>query len=232
MASLSLRTSVLMFIVLCAVGRAAPTAKTDRDRAELKGLVKTVEISWKANHQNESGEVEERELGSAAYDKDGALLSDRSYTGAFVRERKAERRGPTETLFHSPMGDSLERYVLDAAGNITELRQWYKPTADGAPNIFNRMTYDAAGREVSLESFDEDNKSIDLTLYTRDARGLVTVEEDRPRDRHAPYPRLHYTYELDAHGNWIEKDVRRENVSDVDYDYRYAGNLFRTITYY
>jgi hypothetical protein len=43
---------------------------------------------------------------------------------------------------------------------------------------------------------------------------------------------MHYTYTLDSHGNWIEKHVRRENVADDDYDYRYAGNLIREITYY
>ncbi len=219
-------------ITLAAVDRAAPAARTDRDRSELNGLVKTVEIRWKANHKNESGEIEERELGTATYDRDGALLIGRDYTGAFVRERTPERRGPTETIFHSPMGDSLQRYVLDAGGNITELREWYRAAADGAPSILNRMAYDAAGRMISRESFDEDDKSLDLTLYTRDARGFVTIEEDHPRDRQPPYPRLYYTYMLDAHGNWIEKDVRREHVSDDDYDYRYAGNLFRTITYY
>jgi hypothetical protein len=244
MASVSLRTSVVicggLFVLLAAMGIAGnvleksgiAVTRTDREDDELKGPVKTVETHWKANHKNESGEIEERALGSMTYDKDGVLLVESDYTGAFVRERRPERHGPNETLFRSAMGDLLERYVLDASGHVVELRQWYTATADGPPNVFERMTYDKAGREISHESFDEKNTSLDLTLYTRDARGLVTIEEDRRRDRRPPYPRMHYAYTLDAHGNWIEKDVRREHVTDDDYDYRYAGNLLRTITYY
>ena len=108
------------------------------------------------------------------------------------------------------MGDSLQRYVLDAGGNITELRERYRAAADGAPSILNRMAYDAAGRTISRESFDEDDKSLDLTLYTRDARGFVTY---RSKIILAGSPAavsvgwsLHLRM-LDAHGNWIEQDV-------------------------
>ena len=130
------------------------------------------------------------------------------------------------------MGSSLERYILDAAGNIVEERHWYAETATGPPNMVMRMTYDAAGRMLTRDVLDDDGKSLDLTIYTHDATGRVTVEEDRPRDKQPPYPRMHYTYTLDSHGNWIEKDVTRENVPQDDYDSRYAGNLLRTITYY
>jgi hypothetical protein len=210
---------------------AAPPPKSDRDRAELVGPVKSVELSWRANHKDSYGEVEERNLGVTTYDKDGQLLLDREYTGDFIRERTPERHGANETLLKSKMGDALERYVFDAAGNEIEYREWYGDKPDGPPNILNRMTYDAAGRMLTRESFDENGKSFGVTIYTRDASGRVTVEEDRDKDRTPPYPRMHYTYQLDARGNWIEKDVRRENVREDDYDSRYAGNLLRTITY-
>jgi hypothetical protein len=43
---------------------------------------------------------------------------------------------------------------------------------------------------------------------------------------------MHYTYAHDTHGNWTARHVTRENVPEDAYQYRYAGNLFRTITYF
>jgi len=224
--------ALIVVAAVSAAGVRAAPAKTDLERDELAGPVKTVTTTWRANHKNAEGEVEERGLGSRTYDRHGMLLVDRETTADFARVRVPERRSPNETVFRSKMGDSLERVVFDTAGNIAERREWYQDTADGPPNMLSRMRYDSAGRMISLESFDEQNASLDLTLYVRDEHGRVIVEEDRPRDRRAPYPRMHYTYTLDSHGNWVERDVRRENVSEDDYDYRYAGNLIRTIVYY
>jgi hypothetical protein len=60
----------------------------------------------------------------------------------------------------------------------------------------------------------------------------VIIEEDRAVRQGVVIPTHALTYEFDAHGNWIAKFVRRENVPEASYDYRYRGNLFRTIVYF
>ncbi|MGH9409166.1 MAG: hypothetical protein ACRD1V_06905 [Vicinamibacterales bacterium] len=226
-------TRLLVGIAVTALAATiARPAKTDRDRAELDGPVHTVATRWQANHKNADGEVEDRELGVTEYDAAGNLVVSREYTGAFVRERRPERHGHDETLFRSPAGSALERFVYDGHDNIIERREWYKDTADGPPDVFERMKYDAADREIESESFAGNNALLDATIYTRDARGLILIEEHRRQDANPPYPRMHYTYTLDAHRNWTARIVTRENVPEDAYDYQYAGNLFRTITYF
>jgi hypothetical protein len=207
---------------------------TDRDRAELRGLVKSVTMRWQANHKDDYGSIEERQLGTTTYDEAGNLLVRQEITPDFSRKVTPERHGPGETLFRSMMGSSVQRYRFDAAGHMSERQTWYGEHANGAPSITERFKYDSAGRVTDDETLagDGTGKRFDVRVYTRDAAGNVTVEEIRPADKEPPYPRMHYTYEFDAHGNWTAKLVRRENVAEDAYDYRYAGNLYRTITYF
>ena len=208
--------------------------RTDRDQAELKGPVKSVSWRWQANHKDRYGSVDERELGSSTYDEAGNLLVKREITPDFSRSKKPERHGPNETVFRSIMGSSLERYRFDTGGNMIERQTWYGDSADGAPAITERFRYDASGRMTEREDLDGDRtgKPFGVRLYTRNAAGNVTVEEIRQADSQPPYPRMHYTYEIDSHGNWTAKIVKRENVPEDASEYRYAGNLFRTITYF
>lgn len=222
----------LVWVVAVSAFAAPLPTKTDRARDELVGPVRTVATRWQANHRNADGAIEERELGVVEYDAAGNLVVSREYTGAFVRERRPERRGHDETLFRSEMGSALERFVYDAHDNLVGRRAWYKDTAGGPPDIFERMKYDVADRQIESDSLGSDGALLDATIYTRDTRGLVVVEEDRRHDAKPPYPRMHYTYTLDAHQNWTSRFVRRENAPEDAYDYQYAGNLFRTITYF
>jgi YD repeat-containing protein len=217
-----------------AVAAWGPAPKTDRDRAELKGPVQSVSMRWQANHKDQYGSVEERELGSSTYDAAGNLLVDHEITPDFSRDKRPERHGPNETIFRSAMGSSVERYRFDAGGNMIELQTWYGEHANGAPAITQRFSYDAAGRMTKREVLagDGTGKRLDATLYSRDAAGNVTLEEIQNTDRTPPYPRMHYSYEFDAHGNWTAKIVTRENVAEDAFEFRYAGNLFRTITYF
>ncbi len=218
----------------CAAIVASPPARTDRDRAELNGLVKTVSLRWQANHKDEYGSVDERELGSTTYDSAGNLLVSHEITPDFSRDKKPERHGANEALFRSMMGSSVEHYHFDSAGNMTERQTWYSDKAVGAPAITERFKYDAAGRMTARETLagDGSGKRFDVTLYTRDSAGDITLEETRFTDSVPPYPRMHYSYQFDAHGNWTAKLVTRENVPENSYEFRYAGNLFRTISYY
>lgn len=207
-------------------------ARTDRDRDELVGPVKSVAVRWQANHVDQYGQIDERDLGIRTYDEKGNLLLDRSNMTDFVKERRPERRSPGETMFHSVMGDSFERYQFDAAGNMVKREEWYDSKPDGPAVIVERMRYDATGRLINRIFDDDDGKVFDERIYERDAAGHVVTEEDRPRDRQPPYPRMHYTYTFDSRGNWTSRIVRRENVGDDAVQYRYAGNLFRRIEYF
>jgi hypothetical protein len=222
----------LMLVAFTAEAVHTAARRTDRDRAELKGPVKAVSTKWQSNHKDEYGDVDDRELGTTTYDAGGNLVLDRQYTGDFVKEKRPERRGPNVTVFHSIMGNSIEHYRFDRAGNMIELQEWYGDKATGPADIIERMKYDAAGLVIERDSFDSDRKPFGVTVYERDAKGNVMLEEDHPPDRQAPYPRMHYTYTFDPHGNWTERLVTRENVAEDDYFYRYAGNLFRTLTYF
>lgn len=222
----SLLTAIVASATICT------PARTDRDRDELAGPVKSVAVRWQANHPDSYGNVDERNLGTRTYDETGNLVVDRSNMTDFVKEKRPERRSPTETVFHSVMGDSFERYQFDAAGNLVKREQWYDAKPEGPAVITERMRYDAAGRMIARAFDDDDGKVFDDRIFERDTAGHVVTEEDRPRDRQPPYPRMHYSYTFDSHGNWTTRVVRRENVPEDDATYRYAGNLFRTIEYF
>lgn len=212
------------------VGRSPAT--TDRDRAELRGPVKTVSVRWQSNHRDSYGDIDERELGSTTYDEAGALLVAIEITPDFTRERKPERHGPGVTVFRSVMGNATEHYRFDTTGNLIERQTWYSDSATGEPPITERMMYDSVGRRISRETIGEGGRSFDFTRYLRDATGEVVVEEDHPEGQQPPFPLMHYSYTHDTHGNWTARLVTRENVPEDAYQYRYAGNLFRTITYF
>ncbi len=220
---------VALALALCA---AAPPMKTDRERDGLKGPVKTISMRWQANHQNDYGEMEERELGSRTYDEKGNLIENKDITPDFIADKKVEHVNANTAIFRSVMGNSVERYVFDPHGNLIECSRWYSEKPDGPPSIIERMKYDSAGALVESQALDGDGKLFSTTLYTNDPAGNVAIEEDRPSGKEPPFPRMHYTYKFDAHGNWIAKFVRRENVPEDSYDYRYRGNLFRTIVYF
>lgn len=191
-------------------------------------------LRWQANHKDEYGSVDERELGSTTYDAAGNVLMQHEITPDFSRDKKVERHGANETVFRSAMGSSVERYRFDSAGNMTERRRWYSEKASGVPAITERFKYDAAGRMTEREALagDGNGKRFDARLYTRDSAGNIMIEETRYTDSLPPYPRMHYSYQFDSHGNWTAKFVIRENVPENSYEFRYAGNLFRTITYF
>jgi hypothetical protein len=227
-----LRVAAVGALLLCIGSVGRPPATTDRERAELRGPVKSVSVRWQSNHRDSYGDIEERELGSTTYDEAGALLVAIDITPDFTRERKPERHGPGVTVFRSVMGNATEHYRVDATGNLIERQTWYGDSAAGEPPITERMTYDSAGRMISRETIGEGGRSFGVTRYLRDATGDVVVEEDLPEGQQPPFPRMHYTYTHDAQGNWTARYVTRENVPEDAYQYSYAGNLFRTITYF
>jgi hypothetical protein len=225
----------IRMIAALALGLCAATPvmmKTNRERDGLKGPVKTVSMRWQANHRDEYGEIDERELGSRTYDEKGNLTEDKRITPDFIADKKVEHVNANTAIFRSVMGNSVERYVFDPHGNMIECKRWYSEKPDGLPSIIERMKYDPAGTLIESEALSGEGKLFSTTLYTNDPAGNVVIEEDRPSGREPPFPRMHYTYKFDTHGNWIAKFVRRENVPEDSYDYGYRGNLFRTIVYF
>ena len=217
---------------LCVALSTTLAAQSDRDRAELKGPVSGVSLCWQSNHRDSYGEIEERELGITAYDLAGNLIKIVELTPDFIRERTPERHGPAAIILRSRMGDATEHYTFDGRGNLIERQTWYSDSAAGPPPITERMTYDSAGRVAARERFGPDGRRSDITLYQRDTTGEAVIEEDRPEGQAPPYPRMHYSYSDDAHGNWFVRRVTRENVAEDAHQYRFTGNLFRTIRYF
>ncbi|MEO8634595.1 MAG: hypothetical protein ABI587_04870 [Gemmatimonadales bacterium] len=82
-------------------------AKTDRDRAELKGPVASVAVHWHSNHTDSYGDIDDRDLGTTTNDTAGNLLLNVEITPDFVRSRKPERHGPNVTVFRSVLLDAF-----------------------------------------------------------------------------------------------------------------------------
>lgn len=223
----------LFAVALLAVATAsASTIKSERERDELKGPVKSVAVRWEANHKDEAGGIEQRDLGITTYDTAGNVIDEKDFTADFIRDRKPERIDANTVIFRSVMGDEVLHYDFDAQGNVVELQKWYGAKAEGPADLMERTKYDAAGLAIESSSFETEGKLFDTTIFTRDAAGNVVVEEIRTAGSAPPFPRMHYTYTFDARGNWTARLVKRENVPEDSYDYRYYGNLYRTIEYY
>ncbi len=110
---------VFLALAACTVSPSAPAFKTDRDRAELKGPVKTVSVNFK-DMADKFDQNDERHLGSTTYDRAGNFIEDEDVTPDFIKKRRAERLDTHTVLFHSVMGDMVERDVYDAQGNAPE----------------------------------------------------------------------------------------------------------------
>jgi hypothetical protein len=202
---------------------------TDAERAELKGPVKEVATSFR--RQGESA-GDQRRVGSAHYDPQGALTGDEQVTPDFVRARTVRRIDAATTLFQSAMGASTERYTFDANGNVTQTETWYADKAAGPPDQIVRSTYDAQGRRAAEQFVDPDGKVTGGSTYRRDPAGAVIQEDAWLNDPAGPHAVSTYSYVFDTHGNWTERREQRTGVAEDSYDYGPVGTLVRTITYY
>lgn len=210
----------------------APTAvfKTDRDREELKGAVKTVVVEFEGL-KDRYGQIDRHRLGSSTYDEAGNLVEDEDVTPDFVKKRKPQRVDADTVIFHSVMGDSTEHYVYDAQGNVLEESVRFGTRTSGAPDQVIRHKYDAQGREIERDFMGPGGKLGGALVYTRDKDGNIAAEEDWLNDPKGPHAKMTYSYDFDAGGNWIRRRETREPLAD-NYPYGPVGTLIRTITYY
>jgi hypothetical protein len=225
------RLAVALALALAACASPPPHAfKTDREREELKGPVKSVLVEFEGA-RDRYGQIDRHTIGTSNYDEAGALTADEDYTPDFIKKRKAERIGADVVVFHSVMGDSTEHYVFDATGNTLEEDVHFGTKPSGAPDPIIRHKYDAQGREIERDFSGPSGKIGGAFLYTRDADGNIAAEEDWLNDPKLPHARMRYSYDFDMRGNWIRRREIREPLSG-DYPYGPVGTLIRTITYY
>jgi hypothetical protein len=207
----------------------APAFKTDRDREELKGPVKTVVTE---SESAEPGEAERRRLGSATYDRAGNLVEDEDVTPDFIKMRTPERLDANTVRFHSKMGDSIARYRYDARGNILREEIWYGAKIAGPADEITEFKYDGNGMETERDFLNPQGKLSGVFHYTRDAAGQIAEEDDWLNDPKSPHAHMLYRYDLDAHGNWTRRSETRSGVPGDNHQFGRSGTLIRTITYY
>jgi len=217
-------------ILACA--SAPPHYRTDAERKELKGPVEEVSTMFRGNVTDQSGEVDERKLGSERYDRQGWLIEDEEYTPDFVKKRRPKRIDRNTTYFQSPMGDSIERYVFDTTGNVIETKIWYGSRIQGAPAEVVRAKYDDKNCQIEQTFVDPDGKVDGGSNYSCDQGGNIVQEDEWLNDPKRPHAVSTYSYDFDEHGNWIKRYQIRTGVSDDSYDFGKVGTLIRTITYY
>ena len=205
----------------------APAFKTDRDREELKGSVKTVVTEF----EERSG-GDRRRLGSATYDRAGALIEDEDVTPDFVKTRRPERIDANTILYRSKMGNSVVRCRYDSRGNILREETWYGGKIAGPADEITDFQYDANGFESQRNFLGPQGKLSGAFHYTRDAAGMVTEEDDWLNDPKSPHAHMLYRYEFDARGNWVKRSETRSGVPDDDHQFGTSGTLVRTITYF
>ena len=230
-----LHRTVIAALAVWAIAACAPPRphdKTDAEQAGLKGPVKEVSTTFRADRKDRYGDVDERALGLERYDRQGWLIEDEDYTPDFVKKRRPKRIDRNTTYYQSAMGDSTEHYVFDAKGNVTETDIWYGSKTTGAPAQIVRAKYDDKNCQIEQTSVDPDGKVAGGSLYNCDGDGNTVQEDAWLNNPKRPHAVSTYTYDFDAHGNWIKRHQKRTGVSDDSYDYGKVGALIRTITYY
>lgn len=224
--------SILAVVAASCASSPEMPRKTDAERAELKGPVRTVSTDFVANAKDEWGQVDERHIGSETYGPSGNLIEDEEYTPDFIKKRTPERKDAGTTVFHSQMGDSTVHDTYDPEGNVVEEEVRYGIRFDGPADTLTRFKFDENGREKERDYLGPGGKMMGAFLYRRDESGNVIEEEDWLNDRKSPHARMVYRYDFDAHGNWVKRYEIRKGVPQDDYSFGRTGTLIRTITYY
>lgn len=226
--------AVTLLIAGCAISPSVvqnvPAVKTDVQREELKGPVKTVVITFV--EKDEKGEPDERALGSSTYDPAGNLVEDEQFTADFAKKRIPERKDATTTVYHSKMGDAVVHDILDGNGNVLEEQVRYGLRFDGPADTVTRFKYDSLGLSYERAFVGPDGKLSGVSTYHRDRPGNIVEEDSWLNDPLSPHAHMTYRYDFDGHGNWVRRYETRTGVADDDYQFGKTGTLVRTITYF
>ena len=228
----------LAALCLCAPLAVAKTVtKTDRERAELHGLVNAVVTEQEVTEtEGDSTQTRQIKVNEQTYDKAGNLTEDKLYMSSDIVKVRAPQRVDANTVtFQSDMGNSIEHYTFDKAGNLIEKGVTYGDDPNAKADETTRYTYDKKGWMTQGDILADDGSVKSSIVYTRDAKGNTVGVETRAKDAQPPYPTLIYTYEFDKQGNWTKRTQTVTNVAPEDawqYSESQHGPLVRTITYY
>jgi len=228
----------LAAVCLCAPLAVAKTMqKTDRERAELRGLVNMVVTEQEITDvDGDNTNVRRIKVGEATYDNAGNLTEDKLYMSSDMTKVRTPQRVDANTVtFQSDMGTSTEHYTFDKAGNLIEKGVTFGADPNAKPDETMRYSYDKKGRVTQEDVIADDGGVATSIIYTRDAKGNVVGVETHAKDAQPPYPTLIYTYEFDKQGNWTKRTQTVTNVAPENawqYSESQHGPLVRTLTYY
>jgi len=191
-----------------------------------------------------------RETQTLFYDADGRLTN----TGVIVYDDK-ERRAETTQINPDGSINHIQAYFYDDKGN--KIRESHR-NADGTArnNIFRsyderrrvveEIFYDGKGamNHRSVLTYDEHGEKVSWTVHkpdgtfvlmfkksqVYDAKGRVTAVTYYASDN-AVTSKESFSYEDDAHGNWIKRTTSRE-VFKKDRVLSESEVVYRTLTYF
>jgi hypothetical protein len=184
--------AALPMLVGSGCGRAPPHWTSDRERAELKGPVRSVVTEFVGDVKAHWGQVDRRRLGTESFDRAGNLVEDEEYTPDFVKKRKVERKGAGMIAFRSIMGDATVHERFDKHGHLVEEEQRFGMRFSGPPDSVTRYKYDDLDRRTERDFIGPDGKLGGASIYRRDAAGNIVEETSWLNDPISPHARMTY----------------------------------------
>jgi YD repeat-containing protein len=244
---------------LLAVPPTVAAAKPDREAMELSGPVKKAVIEERTiSHQLGRGSEGPRTLQETyTYNAQGNFLevtsTGRQSKSLYTYDAKGRR---AKAAFYKQDGSLSSRgvYSYDAQGTVTMLTY----TADGAVQGQAASTSDPKGSEIQKVLYNPDGSRDSLDVYTFDEKGNKTevaayhadgsllakkvssYDSEGNRTGETLYAGVRrdfiaqrvYTYECDAHGNWIKRHVAKQAPRSGPLQLEPSEVTYRTITYY
>jgi len=217
--------------------------KTDLQEEGLIGPMRVVKIET-AQFSNQSSQWVEGSRGLSAtitYDVRGNRIEGKSEdTAKTVYTYDAQGR-VIEQITCDAVGcfDKIA-YTYDPYGNLIEERFYYPVSSSIKLRLVH--TYDKQGRRTQTESYDahDPGLGIEKTGQTYDANGNIlelttyyTEKVGDPEERPIPPPsKVVYTYEWDAHGNWVKQTQTLCTAESGRPISEPSLVVYRTITYY
>jgi hypothetical protein len=205
----------------------------DYARWNLKGKVKTIkETSYSVNDQHAKDSLEYyflnefnsegNKIVDAAYLPDGKLVKSYSYSYGTNNERTEEKQFDgdgklirTISYTYDTKGNLLEDSSIDSQGkpgkkivftydNSGKVIEDNSYGGDGKLQKKFTYTYDDRGNKIETNRFDSNGNPERKTLCNYDAQNNP-LEEVSTKPDQTVLKKVNFSYEYDAHNNWIVK---------------------------
>ena len=109
----------------------------------------------------------------------------------------------------------LTELVFNSYDKKNRLESTFEYFCDGIPSYYSRYTYDADGTETETCRLASSGRIYTITKSRRDTLGnIIEMSENMPEDS----PDWNHTtvkYKYDSHGNWIEREIKRETTVET-----------------